>query len=412
VVLNAQARLLSKASAIFQEAERLFPSLEDLSAEWLEERIAKEGMALRPTYLRAFLQEEHLLATEDQDELRLEALRTKIDQLAPGYRRLMQVYFNERVALRERQLKLKAKYPLSVRSIEIDYITFFMLIRWLTQHLPDLTGWEMVQEEHIHAFLLTLKPTHRELARGKLHTLFSLGRKRRVMTHVPIMDVPSRRYPITIEPLTEAEQRMLARHIQESILTHPEEAFLTALCFYHGLSTAQICQIKLDHIAVEQGKIFIPERTPVYLLAEDFLLLEQFLWRRQELPHAKKRSYLFISNQSLVTDEPVSNEFVADRVRAFTGHTPRCLRITCFTALSALYGPQYLVEAFGLSLEQAARYVNLKEFLLEEEVKQQREEFLALSHDREQPEKPSPSSPLLMQARGGSATSTSDPQEL
>lgn len=55
--------------------------------------------------------------------------------------------------------------------------------------------------------------------------------------------------------------------------------------------------------------------------------------------------------------------------------------------MSAQYGPQYLVEAFGLSLTQASRYGNMQEFLLEEEVKQQREEFSELSRQLGQREK-------------------------
>src|SRR6266487_3450221 len=102
---------------------------------------------------------------------------------------------------------------------------------------------------------------------------------------------------------------------------------------------------------------------------------------------AKQKSYLFISNQTKLADTSMTREYIAEKVRALTGHTPQCLRITCFTALSARYGPQYLVEAFGLSLTQASRYGNLQEFLLEEEVKQQREEFLELSRQLESPKK-------------------------
>ncbi len=121
-------------------------------------------------------------------------------------------------------------------------------------------------------------------------------------------------------------------------------------------------------------------RPPIYLSTEDFLLLEHFLQRRKELPYAKKKSYLVISNQTKIDDRPMTQEYVAEKVRALTGQTSQCLRITCFAALSSLYGPQLLVEAFGLSLDQASRYADLREFLLEEEVNQQRDAFAALSH--------------------------------
>jgi hypothetical protein len=144
--------------------------------------------------------------------------------------------------------------------------------------------------------------------------------------------------------------------------------------------------LKTQHVDVERGVIDVEGRPPIYLLAEDFLLLDQFLKQRQALPYAKKKSSLCISNQTKLADKPMTQEYVSKKVRALTGHTPQCLRITCFTALSARYGPQYLVEAFGLSLDQAARYGKMEAFLLEEEVKQQREALLELSHQLEQSE--------------------------
>ena len=245
----------------------------------------------------------------------------------------------------------------------------------------------MVQEEHIHAFLLTLTPKNRELVRKDLHLFFRLARKRRVITHVPIMDYPAKELPRTVEPLKVEEQKVLTQLLCESVYTHPEEAFLVALCFYHGLSSSQICHLKTTSVDVERGMVHVKGRPPMYLLAEDFLLLEQFLRKRKELPYAKSRSHLFISNNHKLDDEPLGKEYVCRKVRAFAGHTPKRLRITCFTALSARYGPQYLIEAFGLSLTQASRYGNMQEFLLEEEVKQQREEFLELSRQLGQREK-------------------------
>jgi hypothetical protein len=114
---------------------------------------------------------------------------------------------------------------------------------------------------------------------------------------------------------------------------------------------------------------------------------EQFLRKRKELPYATSRSHLFISNHHKLDDEPLRREYILTKVRPFAGHTPQSLRITCFAALSARYGPQYLIEAFGLSLTQASRYGNMQAFLLVEEVKQQQEEFLELSRQLGQREK-------------------------
>ena len=385
--VEARVRVLSKAAILFQEADRSFRWPGEMNEEWLEGMIEKLGRHFAASFFRAFLLEEHLMAEESGDEKALKALQAKIEHIPQAYRRLIEMFFHERIALRERQIKQNAKRPLAVRTIVSDFEVLSRVVRWLGAQMPDLTGWDMVQEEHIHAFLLTLTPKNRELVRKDLQMFFRLARKRRVMTHVPIMDSPAKELPQTVEPLKVEEQKVLAHLIRASIYSSPEECLLSALCFYHGLSSSQICRIKTNHVDVERGVILVEQRPPVYLLAEDFLLLEQFLRKRKELPYAKSRNHLFISNNYKLDDEPLGKGYVRQKVLAFAGHTPQRLRITCFITLCARYGPQYLVEAFGLSLTQASRYGNIQEFLLEEEVKQQREEFAELSRQLGQREK-------------------------
>ncbi len=392
VRMATRAYMLPKAAAIFQEAERCFQEQDGIEKEWMEERIKQMGATLFPTFFRAFLVQEQILVEPSQDEKTLQVLQTRLTKIPHHYRHVMEVYFNERLAVRERQMKLNAKRPLALRTLLSDLDTLSRLVRWLTEELPELTGWDMVQEEHIHAFLLTLAPKTRELLRKDLSLFFRLARKRRLITHVPLMELATRESPPTVASLSWEEQKTLARKIHHSITSSPEVALLSALCFYHGLSSSQICRLKIPHVDVERGVIAVEGRPPIYLLAEDFLLLDQFLRQRQALPYAKQKSYLFISNQTTLDDKPMTQQYVSKKVRALTGHTPQCLRITCFAALSARYGPQYLVEAFGLSLDQAARYGKMEEFLLEEEVKQQREALLELSHQLEPREGPSSSS--------------------
>ncbi len=53
-----------------------------------------------------------------------------------------------------------------------------------------------------------------------------------------------------------------------------------------------------------------------------------------------------------------------------------------FSMLPAMYGPQYLIEAFGLLLTPSSRYGKIEEFLVEEEIREQREEYKAYSTKR------------------------------
>lgn len=69
-----------------------------------------------------------------------------------------------------------------------------------------------------------------------------------------------------------------------------------------------MCRLKTEQVDVERGLISVEGRPPIYLLAEDFLLLEQFLQRRKELPYAKKKTYLVISNQTKIADKPMTQE--------------------------------------------------------------------------------------------------------
>ncbi len=376
---RTQARILPRAAHLFQEADRCFRWPAEMDEGWLEERIKQAGPSLFPTFFRTFLIEEHRLTAPSKQEERLTALRAKIDGLPQDYRRLMEVYFNERISLRERHLHLHARRPLAVGTILADWDLLSRLVRWLQEQFPELSGWDMVQEEQIQAFLLTLTPKTREVARKDLALFFRLARKRRLMTHVPITDAPARDLPRTMEPLPEDAQKALARRIRAHITTQPEEALLTALCFYHALTPAQICQLRASDVEVERAFIQVEGRPPIYLLAEDLQLLEQFLSKRQGLPYASGRSSLFISNQPILADEPVGSHYVRRKIHAFTGYTPQQLRITCLASVSARYGSQYLVEAFGLSLTQASRYGKMQEFLLEEEIKQQREAWRELS---------------------------------
>ena len=227
--------------------------------------------------------------TPSKEDEQINGLRAKIEDLPAGYRRLMEVYFNERISLRERQITLHAKRPLAVGTIKADWEVLWRLVRWLVEQEAGLSGWEMVQEEHIHAFLLTLTPKSREPA-AKICMCSSVWpEKRRILTHVPLMDAPAKELPPTVEPLDGEGQKVLARLIRAHISTDPEESFLSALCFYHALTPRQGCGLVSSDVDVERGLIHVEGRPPVYLLAEDFLLLEQFLRKRQVLPYAQKK---------------------------------------------------------------------------------------------------------------------------
>ncbi|MBD5855679.1 hypothetical protein [Lactococcus lactis] len=49
------------------------------------------------------------------------------------------------------------------------------------------------------------------------------------------------------------------------------------------------------------------------------------------------------------------------------------LQISCFNTIASHFGPQLLVEGFGVSLTQASRYGKLEDYLIDEQIQTQRE---------------------------------------
>jgi len=373
-------RYLKKASDIFLWAEKSFIRPHQITGEWLNDEIEKinNRQGLKAS-LESFLIKEGVISLKDEDKRLEEGIERQINKVPEKFRRLIEIYYNEKRFLRDRQIGQNARKPLSMKTIETDIGVFLRLSKWIDEHYPEITSWGVLQEEHVNSFLLTLKKQNREVVRKDLSVLFKLAKKKKMVTHIPIMDLPAREYPRSMEALSIAEQKALAQVIRDNVYNEPLSCLLTLFCFYHGLSSREIGSIKISHINLEAKCIYIKERPPVYLTNEDLLILEKYAEKRAEIKNIDKKTYLIVSKVPSYHDKPVNKGFINSKVKELTGYTPKRLRISCFNALSAMYGPQYLIEAFGLSLTQASRYAKIEEYLVEEEVREQREGFLEYS---------------------------------
>ena len=139
-----------------------------------------------------------------------------------------------------------------------------------------MSSWDLIQEEHIHEFLLTLNPINREIVRKDLYVLFKMAKQRKIITYIPMVNYPSRDLQSVKEPLNIDDQKRVAILIQKSIILNPLGCFLSSLCLYHGLSLKQIQSIKLSDIDLTGKKMNFSERPPVYLLTEDLISLENY----------------------------------------------------------------------------------------------------------------------------------------
>src|SRR5260370_17010364 len=107
--------MLARVVLLLQEAEHHFAGPRELTEEWLAERIQaiihKEQAA--PTFFWTFLVKEQIVSPPDE-HASIEKLRAQIARFPSGYQRVVEVYLNERLAARDRQITLKAKNPLAL----------------------------------------------------------------------------------------------------------------------------------------------------------------------------------------------------------------------------------------------------------------------------------------------------------
>jgi integrase len=215
----------------------------------------------------------------------------------------------------------------------------------------------------------------RQQANKNLFILFNLARKKRIITYVPIMDTRIRELPPSTPALSFTELRKIALSIKENSHISPLGALLSSLSFYHGLSPKQISEIKLTDVGSEYKKIFLSGRPPVFMSDDELETLQQYLVERTGIKSIETKSYLVVGRigvRGLYEDKPVKNGYISELVKAVTGHTPRTLRMNCFYSFAANYGPQILIEAFGLSITNAKRFGKFEDYLLEDEIKSQR----------------------------------------
>ncbi|HHP5617175.1 TPA: site-specific integrase [Bacillus cereus] len=354
-------------------AEKDFLVPTQITEDWLLKCLEKVNAKEIRRSLIAFLEQEKLLKVDNEKPL-IGSIDRLINSIPKEFRRLLEVYTNERMRYRKRQIDFNARNPLKLKTIKTDIEVFTRCVRFIVEFKSHILSWEMIQQDDIYDFLLTLTPKNREVVRKDLLVLFKLAKRKKFMTHVPLAEIVSRELPPTNIPLTIDEQKSVEKGIKQSMFNSPQESLLVSLCFYHGLSTSDIKNIKVKDIDVDEKKINFENRSPVYLLKDDLIMLEAYVRTRREIKNIINKPYLFVitSGSEIYRNEPVSNKFIRDKVKKITNFTPKVLRITCFNMIAANFGPQLLVEGFGLSLTQASRYGKLEDHLIEELIKEQR----------------------------------------
>jgi integrase len=377
IAISSIRKNVDRAKKILLLAESAFLSPLEINIDWVEKSCEQGSKRLKlvKTSLLCFLQDQGILKIPDQNDRLQAGIMRQIERVPTKFRRLVDIYCQTRLDLRKRQINHNEAIPLSLRTINSDIEIFFRFIRWLNQEHQEVSSWDMIQENHIHEFLLILTPKNREIVRKDLHVLFQLAKRRKLITYIPMTNYPSRELPSTTESLSMTEQKQVAKILLQSVYSNPLGCLLGCLCFFHGLTTKQIQSIKLSDVDLNGKKIIVKDRPPVYLSREELLALQNYAELRSRMRNIKRREYLVIGDQGarFYENKPLGARAILKKVKSLTGYTPEQLRITCYHSFSAGFGPLMLIEAFGLSRTQASRYGRFEEYLLEEEIKLQRD---------------------------------------
>ncbi|MED4907450.1 site-specific integrase [Brevibacillus centrosporus] len=360
---------------ILSIAEKRFLMPGNITLDWLNKDpdIVTDVEAVKASFF-PFLVEERILQSLPKEEIKIGQIKKLIQSMPESFSRLIEIYFNEMLSLREKQINMGALRPLQLRSIQSDIQSFNRLINWIKQHY-NISSWDQLQEIHVQEYLLSLRLSVRQQANKNLLILFNLARKKRIITHVPIFDTPIRELPPSTLALSFEELKKIAKLIKENALSKPLASLLSSLCFYHGLSTSQMSKIKLTDVDINHKKIMVVGRPPVFMSDDDLELLQQYLVERSNTKSIETKTYLVVGKigvRGLYEDKPVKTGWITELVKFVTGHTPRTLRMNCFYSFAANYGPQILIEGFGLSITNAKRFGKFEDYLLEQEIKNQR----------------------------------------
>ena len=341
ITISCVRRHVDRAKKVLLLAESAFLSPSEITVGWVERICEQRPKCLKPVRhsFLCFLQEQGILKMPDENDLLQVRILRQIERIPAGFRRLVSIYYQTRLDLRKRQIGNDEDTPLSLMTINSDIEMFSRFVRWLDHEHQEVSSWNLVQESHVNAFLLTLTPRHRELVRKDLHVLFKLAKRRKLIAHIPMADYPAREMPPATEPLSVAEQRRVARILAQSVHMNPLGCLLGCLCFFHGLSTKQIRSIRLSDVDLAGKKIIVKDRPPVYLSTEELLALENYVKLRSSMRNVNKREYLVIGDRGasakIYENKPLGVGAIRDKVSELTGYTTKRLRITCFHSFSA-----------------------------------------------------------------------------
>jgi integrase len=331
-----------------------------LTWPWLERALAGpagggRSHPLAPSFVR-FLRDEGLLPERTAEERQRTAIAGTVSRVPWRFRRLVQRYTDFRLRVQREQRRQRLAHVLALKTIAADVGGLGRFAAYLERDWPAVTGWDLVTEREVVAYLRTLDvhPNTRNVQRWDLHSFFAYSLRHRLVAHNPVPDAPGREAPSAFQPLPpEAQHALLTRWAR---LADPLESLVGCLVLLHGLSASDVQRLRLADVDHTARRLRVASRpVPLALDALTWRALEAYLAVRPSAPAYRHNPHLVLNASSRFTADPVTQRYLRLRLRP-SGRSPQALRMTCLSTVAQESGPRLLVDAFGLSPTQAGRY--------------------------------------------------------
>lgn len=300
------------------------------------------------------------IVREDTEKEKINKIKAYInDVFEDEFYKGVEKYVSAKLAERQRQVNLNYRNPTKLITIESHIYIFRDFYIWLRQCYKNINNWGLVSESIANNFLLKCKPNSRIQVSKTLMNFYKFMKDKKIVFQVPFVYIKFREPEMKEIILDLGVQREIAKQLTEKYVECPFGALVANFAFFHGLSTSEMLNLKLSDIDIDENKILTGKRMLI-LDALDMLILKNYLLYRKEANKAEYKSYLFVRNDNGTDfrDTSVSKSLIRIKCYDFIGHNPSTLRFTFFFNIGSIYGPELLIQAYGLSKAMSERYAN------------------------------------------------------
>lgn len=359
---------LRGASKVFLKMEDIFPA--DLSYEWIVLQYDEIGRNCSFKSLTGFLINNSLIKAPSNDEKYKKSIEKYISQTPINFQKCFRGFVNERLYLRERQIKNNASSPLNIRTIDSDACNILRMIRWMKANFSNVERYSDITEDMVNKYLLSLTESNRECVRKDIYVFFKYAYTKHFLFYIPMTDYKTRETKRVANPLDCYQQAELLNKIMIEGISYPAEALMTSFSLFHALTSTNQTKIKLNDIDVDRQIIMMQDIPSVYLMNYEMNLLKEYLQIRKDYPNCENNEYLYVRRRRgyYIENVPVGKEFITRQVKRFSGYTPTELRITCLQEMASANGAYFIREAYGISETHAGRYGSHEEYLIDEAI--------------------------------------------